>query len=252
MVNILLYDDHKTQLRTPYLRHALERDLNLKNIQFNHADRHHLTAAMNKNTDAVFIAENIGSKCHHMRDIPSSAIKAMKQYAYDGGQLIFFGGMAHYAMSEITWHWDNETIVYKGMKQTFSFVHGQMVGPHHRFPISPDDPIEHNGCFEVPLIIPEGETEFALENCWQGNCGNFIINEDRIHHDYDVLATYAQKEGVAALKTSVGHNGGNIILCSVMPHYRKRHASPLWNKILSHIEEKTLEKTPTYTLKQTP
>lgn len=254
MPEILFYDDPKTRLRTPYLKHALQRDLNIDQDQLTSADRHHFQSAVERNPNAIFIAENIGAKCHHMRDISSDSIKAMRQYAHDGGTLVLFGGAAHYAMKEIIWHWDNKTVVYKGAKEAFSMVHGTIIGPHHRLPLSFYDPIDHNGCFEVPLVIHHRNESIELEKCWQGNCGNFIISDDRIAQNYDILATYAQagKPGVAAIDIPVGRKGGNIILCSVMPHYRLRHESPLWHRILTKVERKISRNPSLDMLKRAP
>ncbi len=238
MPDILFYHDDKTRLRTLHLKAALERDIQLPDMDVHYADRHGFRAAIENKPDAIFIAENIGPQSHHMRDISKKAIKAMQDYAYNGGTLVFFGGASHYAMSDITWHWDNGTSVYKGAKETFTLVHGEIIGPHQRFPLSPDDAIDHNGCFEVPLFVQEASNQIAVERCWQGNCGDFIINEDRVHYGYEVLARYAHKKGVAALNIPLGKKGGNIILCSTMPHYNFRYKSPLWNKILTRIESK--------------
>lgn len=241
MSEILFYNDRKTQLRTPYLSDALAKNLRDSDLKINSANRHEFESAILQNPDAIFIAENIGSKCHHMRDISPPAIKAMKQYAYNGGTLVFFGGGSHYAMKEIIWHWDNGTVVYKGPTETFAFVAGKMIGPHHRFPLSSDSPIEHNGCFQIPLLVHRQGTPIQIEQCWQGNCGNFIVDEDRIQHGYEILATYAQAgktDGIAALDVPIGNKGGNIILCSTMPHYNDRTKSALWDSILTRIEDK--------------
>jgi glutamine amidotransferase-like uncharacterized protein len=256
MSNILLYDDIQTRLRTPLLKKAVKRDIDcaMKNTFFC-ANRHEFVSAISTNPRAIFIAENIGVKSHHMRDISPDAIKAMKTYAHHGGTLVFFGGASHYAMTEITWYWDNQTITYKGPKETFSLVNGKIIGPHHRLPLSSDSRIDHNGCFEVPLLVHGKSNQLAIESCWQGNCGNFIISEDRVQQNYEILATYAQAgkhQGVAALDIPVGNKGGNIILCSVMPHYNPRHESPLWDRILTKVESKISRHSPQAVLKRAP
>ncbi len=241
MADILLYDDPHTRLRTPHLLSALKRDLKKSGIVFNASDRTSFTNAIQDNPAVIFIAENIGAKCHHMRDISPETIRAMKQYVQNGGTIVLFGGAAHYAMSDITWHWDNGTKIYKGPKETFSFVNGQMIGPHHRHPISLSDPVKYNGCFEVPILSHAKDGTISLEKCWQGNCGNFVVNEDRVQHGFEILATYAhaqKRHGVAAISVPLGKHGGSFILCSVMPHYNARGHSPLWDNILSRVEQK--------------
>jgi hypothetical protein len=252
---IALYSDPITELRTDPLSHALKRDLS-RTVQgmrtqlipvYQHDFAH---VASHVKPDVIFIPENIHSVSHHMRDFSRHIIDTLKEYAYDGGTLVMFGGASHYAMKNIVWYWDEGVVRYKGPKETFALVNGTLTGPHH---IHTNEKLRFNGCFQVPLSIPTHSGQDVTEMCWQGNSGEFDINLSH-HAGTEILAFHKDVEGqyIAAANVPVGNKGGNIILCSTMPHYRPRNESPLWDKILSNIECKKTRSHTSRVIKNTP
>jgi glutamine amidotransferase-like uncharacterized protein len=238
---IAVYSDPITELRTEYLNHALKRDLprmingiptELLSLNLHDFSR----VASQMIPDVIFIPENMHSISHHMRDFTPETIKALGEYVTNGGLLVLFGGASHYAMENIIWYWDNGEAHYKGAKETFSFVSGTLTGPHH---IHLPDILHFNGCFEVPLNVLNEQDKTTTEMCWQGNCGAFDVDLS-VHENSKILAYYKEIDSkhIAAIEIPQGSNGGKLILCSTMPHYRTRQESSLWNKILSRIENK--------------
>lgn len=244
---VMLYADPHTKLRPGYVSHALKRDMKrhidgLPTELIEIPCRHDFESAIRREKpNVIFIPENLGPESQHMRDFSSPTIKALKNFTYRGGTLVMFGGASHYAMDNIEWYWDNGQVTYKGgLGETFSFVSGTLHGPHHRNPHLPHAPIRHNGCFEVPVFVPQAQGTVIEEQCWQGNCGSFTLNDQRVQAGARVLAYYGDIDSspIAAVDVPYGTKGGNFILCSVMPHYKPRAESPLWNIILTRIETK--------------
>lgn len=250
-----MYADPATQLRTGYVANALKRDLPRKvqgqETELITANRYDFAQSIcSFNPSAIIVPENLGPISYHMRDIPNDAIKTQNNYVHNGGTAIYFGGMAHYAMENIEWFWDEGEVHYKGPKETFSQVKGTLTGPHHRNRLSLNDPIMHQGCFEVPISVTQVNGGYVREKCWQGNCGAFDIQEDK----YEVLAYYDEVDAkhIAAVEIPCGNNGGSYILCSVMPHYNPRCQSALWDKILRKIENKKVVFDSEPVLKRSP
>ncbi len=237
----LVYADPITRLRTNYVTDALKRDLPLKIqgqrtelITVNRHDFAQVTRQIKPNV--IFIPENIGPISHHMRDFSKDIIRSQMDYVRNGGIAVYFGGASHYAMEEIEWFWDNGEVRYKGPEETFSHVAGILRGPHHRNRLSVFDSIQHHGCFEVPITVPQETLSDREEKCWQGNCGSFEIETE----DFEALAYYKEVDtkNIAAAAIPVGDLGGAFILCSILPHYKSRRESPLWDKILNKVEGK--------------
>lgn len=239
---VMLYADPHTELRPHYVENALKRDLGREvqglPTELISVNRHNFESVMKlEKPKVIFIPENLNSQSHHMRDLSPETIKTLRKFVGLGGTLVLFGGASHYAMQKIVWHWDDGTIIYKaGTHETFGYVAGKIVGPHIRHLGNDDVDISHNGCFKVSLLVPNGNTMMG-EECWQGNCGQFILNDQRTQAGVEDLAYYSDGN-IAAVNVPHGTRGGNFILCSVMPHYHPRAFSPLWDKILTIIETK--------------
>lgn len=252
---IALYSDPITELRTDPIARALKRDLSRTvqgmKTELKPVHLHDFThVASNIRPDVICIPENIHSVSYHMRDFKPQTIQALNNYTLEGGTLLLFGGASHYAMEKITWYWDEGEVQYKGSKKTFNFVKGTLIGPHH---IHTNESLYFNGCFEVPLTVPTDNGEEITEMCWQGNSGSFGIDLSA-HKDVETLAFHKDVEGkyIAAVNIPLGKKGGNVILCSTMPHYHTRNESPLWNKILTKIEHKKTRPHRSSMIKNTP
>lgn len=251
---VLVYADPYTELRPKYVTNALKRDLP-RTIQGQETellltDRHNFARMTREiNPNVIFVPENKGPISFHTRDMTPDAIQAQNDYVLNGGTAVYFGGMSHYALEKIEWFWDNGQVNYKGPKETFCQVNGTLTGPHHRNKLSLSDPIKYQGCFEVPLSVRINDNQHQIERCWQGNCGAFQINEK-----HNVLAHYDEVDTrhAAAVEIPRGNKGGSFILCSVMPHYRPRSESPLWDKILTKIENKKVVSQASLMIRQTP